>query len=151
MVQILPYKLDTIRVDKGQRIIHKFLKYGVPQGSKLCPILFDAYIVLLSKIPAKLGVSDVKYVDDEQLLLSFKPTNNSDQNNAITKIENCINDISKFLLEHILYNNDDKIEFMIIGCPQELKKIETNFIQVHNVKINAVDKVKNLGVFFDKQ
>ena len=76
----------------------------------------------------------------------MKPINNSDQENALSKMDNCIKDIRKFLLDNKLCKN----EFMIIGCPQQINKIEKKSIQVHNVTINATEKVKNLGVFFAK-
>ena len=46
---------------------------GVPQGSKLGPVLFNAYIAPLSNVAEKNGVIDQKYADDEQLILSFTP------------------------------------------------------------------------------
>ena len=39
---------------------------------------------------------------------------------------------------------------MVIGSKNNLKKLEPSSIIVDNSQIKAVDKVKNLGVLFDK-
>jgi len=125
----------------------KTLKYGVPQGSKLGPVLFNSYIAPLSNVAEANGIIDEKYADDEQLILSFKP---SCQRSASSKMEKCIEEIRKFLYANKLCNNSDKTEFMLIGGSQQLKKVEVNTIKVDKVTIDAVDKVKNLGVLFDR-
>jgi hypothetical protein len=128
----------------------KELKYGVPQGSKLGPVLFNAYIAPLSKVAERNGVADQKYADDEQLILSFKPMSKTNDVQAVSKMEKCIEDIRTFLLENKLSNNSSKTEFIIVGGKQNLKKLDILSINVDNTKITALDKVKNLGVFFDK-
>ena len=65
-------------------------------------------------------------------------------------MEKCIDEIRTFLHENKLCNNGDKTEFMIIGSKNNLQKLEANSITVNNIQIKAVDKVKNLGVIFDK-
>jgi len=128
----------------------KPLKHGVPQGSKLGPILFNSYIAPLSNIAAKHDISDEKYADDEQLILAFKPNTPLNQRNSVCKMERCIQDIREFLLDNKLCNNSEKTEFMIIGCPSQLSKVQINSIQVENTSITPTGKVKNLGVVFDK-
>ena len=71
----------------------KKLKCGVPQGSKLGPVLFNTYTALMSDIAKIHGNNDQKYAYDEQLILSFK-LNESDARNSKTKLENCIKDIT---------------------------------------------------------
>jgi hypothetical protein len=122
---------------------------GVPQGSKLGPILFNSYIAPLSKISIKHGVKDEKYADDEQLVLTFKPTHH-DQLIAINKMENCIKDIRQFLLENKLCNNSEKTEFLLIGNRNSLNSLKLESIKVEDAVIRVADNVKNLGVFFDK-
>ena len=97
------------------------MSYGVPQGSKLGPILFNSYIAPLSGIAHKHGVDDEKYADDEQLYLSFKPRLPNDGSDAVVRIENCIEEIRQFLQQNKLCNNSEKTEFLIIGTPQQLK------------------------------
>jgi hypothetical protein len=128
----------------------KELKYGVPQGSKLGPVLFNAYIAPLSQVAENNAVFDQKYADDEQLILSFKPDSHSDCKRAFTKMEKCIEEIREFLHENKLCNNGDKTEFMVIGSKHNLQKVETNSITVNNTEIKAVDNVRNLGVILDK-
>ena len=125
------------------------LKYGVPQGSKLGPILFNTYIAPVSEVSARNNISDEKYADDQQLILSFKPNLNT-QVKAKQKMEKCIADIREFLNVNKLCNNSEKTELLIIGTPHQLKKLDISSISVDRMEIKAVDQVRNLGVIFDK-
>ena len=125
------------------------LKFGVPQGSKLGPILFNSYIAPVSEVAQRNQICDQKYADDEQLILSFRPTFLGEQH-AIGKMEKCISEIRDFLHENKLCNNGDKTELLLIGSSQQLKKLHVSSIKVENVEINAMDHVRNLGVIFDK-
>ena len=125
------------------------LKYGVPQGSKLGPILFNSYIAPVSEMADMNNINDEKYADDQQLILSFKPTIDG-QEDAKKRMEKCIEDIRLFLNNNMLCNNSDKTELLIIGTPQQLNKLQISSISVDNVEIKATDCVRNLGVMFDK-
>ena len=125
----------------------KPLKYGVPQGSKLGPILFNTYITPLSDVAKKHNIEDQKYADDEQLIIAFKPNGSKE---AKTKMESCIRDIRKFLQDNKLCNNGDKTEVIILGPKDKLKTLEINSLKVEDVNISFSDKVRNLGVLFDK-
>jgi hypothetical protein len=131
--------------------MHKKLKYGVPQGSKLGPVLFNAYIAPLSKVAEENGVTDHKYADDEQLILAFRPNSYTSRDEAFTKMEKCINEIRAFLQSNKLLNNSDKTEFILIGSKNNLQKVGTKAIKVEESSITSVDTVRNLGVFFDNR
>ena len=45
---------------------------------------------------------------------------------------------------------DSETEFLVIGTPQQLSKVEIGHVNVGGVNINAVDSVRNLGSWFDK-
>ena len=68
---------------KGKLSERTELEYGVPQGSCLGPILFLIYTNLLFDVIAKHLPNAHGYADDHQIYLSFKPTDQVSQEDAL--------------------------------------------------------------------
>ena len=64
-------------------------------------------------------------------------------------LEECITDMRSWLLTHKLMFKDSKTEFLIIGTRQQLSKIQIDSVKVGGVDIKPVEKVRNLGSWFD--
>jgi len=127
------------------------LRFGVPQGSCLGLLLFVLYLYaskLFEIIEAHLP--DVHcFADDTQLYLSFKPDSATDQAEAVRAMENCTDDLRKWMFQDKLKINDDKTEFLIIGSRQQLLKINPCHIRVGSTDIQPVSSLRNLGSWFD--
>ena len=130
---------------------HFDLQYGVPQGSCLGPLLFVIYASKLFSV-LEHHLPDVHaYADDTQLYISFKPDSSAEQSKALTALENCIDDIKRWMPADKLKLNDDKTEFIIIGTRQQLKKVTFNTLRVGNTQVTSLSQAKNLGSWFDAQ
>ena len=97
------------------------LRYRVPQGSCLGPVLFKSKIF---DIVGRHLPSVQCYADDSQLYLSFNPSCAVSQDEAITgrSMETCISDVKQWMIadKHLL--NDDKTKFIVIASRHLLKK-----------------------------
>ena len=73
------------------------LKFGVPQGSCLGPLLFSLYASKLFKIVESHLPSPHCYADDTQRYIAFRPGNDVEETAAITAMESCIADINQWM------------------------------------------------------
>ena len=124
------------------------LDWGVPQGSCLGSLLYIIYSSKLFNIIERHPPNSHCYADDSQIYLSFKPYDLSIQQDAITAIQNCIDDIRSWM-EHDKLLSDEKTQFLVIGTRQQLSKVNISLITVGNSVITKSSVVRNLGSYID--
>ena len=111
------------------------LSCGVPQGSVLGPILFIMYTTPLSSLLSNTGINHHLYADDTQLFISFSP---SSYPTSIIQLQSAIAQVSSWMSSNLLVLNPTKTEFLVIGNPQQLAKLnKLCYLYLHK-KITAL-------------
>ena len=121
------------------------VKFGVPQGSNLGPLLFLIYI---NDLPNCLSNASARmFADDTSLTLSA---------DSISGLEEIVNDelsrVHNWLIANRLSLNIAKTEFMVIGSRQKFasQNNENITIKLNNDTIKLVNEAKSLGVIIDR-
>jgi len=94
------------------------LLFGVPQGSVLGTLLFVIYILPLSDIILRHGVTLHCYADDIQLYIAFDHKDPSSISKAVETLEACVDDIRIWMIKNRLKMNDSKSEMIIFAPPR---------------------------------
>ena len=84
------------------------VKYGVPLGTVLGPLLFTLYSAPVADIITRHELDYMIYPDDTQMYVTCKATSE-----ARTRIKACVNDIRDWMSENFLVLNDSKTELIV--------------------------------------
>lgn len=122
------------------------LKFGVPQGSVLGPVLFIIYVSSLSSLLDAHGVKYHFYADDSQLYIEI---NNIDE--VKNKLSSLLSDLKMWMTRRKLKLNDNKTEIMVInGNLRNSVRDDFGCLEFGNSQLQPLESVRNLGVVFDK-
>ena len=128
----------------GQQSGTRLVTCGIPQGSSLGPLLF---IIYLNDFEQCLEFSRASmYADDTHVTLT---ANNIDD--LITNAHKELRNISEWMRINKLSANPEKTEYMVIGHPRRINKVEISEpLNLNDSEIKRVAKTRSLGVIVDE-
>ena len=141
----LSERYQKVTID-GSRSHPTLLRWGVPQGSVVGPVLFTCYTTPLQDIIHSHDFSSMIYADDTQLFITVK-SGQALQMSA--KLEDCLKAIRCWMTENFLLLNDNKMEVLHLFSNRR-KVTELSSIPINNGFVNPSKSVVNLGVTFDQ-
>lgn len=126
------------------------LRFGVPQGSVLGPLIFTLYTAPMQRIIHRHGIDYHKFADDMQLYTSFDPSVPGDRARAVEQLTICISELRRWLTSRWLKLNDSKTELIFFMSKHHLQTCGQATVSIGDSKISAVSCVRNLGVQMDQ-
>lgn len=134
-------------VSIGHESAPSVLKYGVPQGSVLGPVLFTMYTQPLSAVIHQSGHLYHFFADDSQLQNSTVP---SEFPSLASSMGDCIEHVAEWMDENKLKMNDDKTELIAIGTRSKINQVTTTGMSISGCIIPFSQSVRNLGFYLDQ-
>ena len=135
---------------KGSRSETRNIKFGVPQGSVLGPVLFNIYVRNFIKLLNDAGFSTHGYADDHQALTAFRiPFQFQTLAHSLPK---CLNLITEWMSSHFLKLNAGKSKLLIFSPKNQKNKIFFDRVYLgDNVFIPVSNNAMNLGFCLDSE
>lgn len=121
----------------------KEIKYGVPQGSLLGPVLFLIFINDISCLKTK-GMLSL-FADDVALIYT------GSNDTLISSIKDDLKKILHWSNENGMVLNEGKCQQLIIDKHHGLQESDNDDIVLNGKNIDSKDEVKYLGIVFDKR
>ena len=140
-------RFQSVKIGSSLSNLFK-LKFGVPLGSVLGPLLFSLCTTPIGQVIRKYtGVKYHFYADDAPLFIHLSP---DDSFKSFDRLKSCLNDIQVWMSENKLKLNPDKTEFIVFGAKDRYKWLSDSFpVNIPGNCLSPTDVVHKLGVLFD--
>ena len=142
ITSFLTNRNQVVCMDKSKSVMQE-IKYGVPQGSVLGPILFSIYV---NDLP--LHIPDLcELVCDDTTI----HTSHHDLSSVFKSLQNCIDKLTKWSHFNHMSLNPHKTKLMIITTRQKRQNIMTELptLCIAEEPVEIVDSHRVLGVMID--
>jgi len=123
-----------------------FLSCGIPQGSVLGPVLFLIYCADVIATARRRGLGVHSYADDSHLYFHVDP---AAVYNKIQQLVDCVDKIRYWMSTNRLKLNKEKTQFIWLGTPHQLSKLDCQTITLASVAIKMSTEATCLAVLMD--
>jgi len=130
----------------GKQSVTSIVRFGVPHGSVLGPLLFVMYTVDIVSIVAHQGMSVHQHANDIQAYGRCLP---NDATSLCRDLGSCIEQVARWMDTNRLQLNVAKTEFMWFVPPRRRHQRLSDYLEVSSVQVTPAASVRDLGVYLD--